>query len=444
MSESAVKWESLMDVASLSDIGMRRNSNQDSFCVFYSPTLEKWEDRGHLFVVADGMGAHAAGELASKIAVDHIPHLFNKLDSLAPEESLRRSLQDANAEIHRRGQANDDFRNMGTTCSALLLCGSGAWAAHVGDSRVYRVRNGVLEQLTFDHSLVWEMRQAGTLQETEESSGARVPRNVITRSLGPYSEVNVDLEGPFDIQPGDQFLLCSDGLTGQIEDGEIGALLQVLAPAEAVRVLVDLANLRGGPDNITLIIARVLSPEMAVPINGKGGGPSGPGSNRSQSASPRWIEPLLWTLLVVLLGAGWVTYSVTGNLIGAVVPAVLALAVLAFLVVRMFRKPVVDETLVLSGDQASKSPYVRVDCRGTAWKTVDHLRDLVQQIRDAGAQKNWRIDELELGKRITRAEQFAGGRDIRATLREFALAVSFVMDQLRREGTRETGIDLPR
>lgn len=443
MSEAAVKWESLIEVASLSDIGMRRNSNQDNFCVWYAPTLEKWDDRGHLFVVADGMGAHAAGELASKIAVDHIPHLFNKLDSLPPEDSLRRSLQDANAEIHRRGQANDDFRNMGTTCSALLLCGSGAWSAHVGDSRVYRVRNGVLEQLTFDHSLVWEMRQAGTLQETEESSGARVPRNVITRSLGPYPEVNVDLEGPFDVQPGDQFLLCSDGLTGQIEDSELGALLQVLAPAEAVRVLVDLANLRGGPDNITLIIARILSPELAVSVGGSGG-PGGPRSGRIHPAVQRWVEPLLWTLLVVLLGAGWAAWSVTGLMIGAVVPAVMALVVLAFLVARMFRKPVADETLVLAGEQGNRSPYVRVDCRGTAWKTVDHLRDLVKQIRDAGAQKNWKIDEAELNRRISRAEQFAAGRDIRATLREFALAVSFVMDLLRRQGTRETGIDLPR
>lgn len=440
MSDSNVKWETLMDIAALSDIGMRRNSNQDNYCILQAPSLERWETRGHLFAVADGMGAHAAGELASKVAVDQIPLVFSKLSHLPPEDALRRSLQEANAEIHRRGQANDEFRNMGTTCSALLLNGDGAWAAHVGDSRVYRMRGNVLEQLTFDHSLVWEMRQAGTLSEAEEASGSRIPRNVITRSLGPYPDVNVDLEGPFDVQPGDQFLLCSDGLTGQIEDSEIGALLQVLSPHEAARVLVDLANLRGGPDNITLIVLRITSPELSAGRSGSGHGQAG------NLAGRRPILAMLWTLLAVLVLAGWLLFWWSRQPMAIIGPAVLALAVLGTITGLSWKRsgPVRGEGAEGNSGPGGRGPYIQTDCRSTAWKTVDHLRELLQQIRAAAQQRKWRIDEAEFRKRLTRAEALAGSRDLRGTLREFALAVSFVMEQLRRQGAAETSLDLDR
>ena len=134
-----------------------------------------------------------------------------------------------------------------------VLLPQGAVAAHIGDSRVYRLRQNKLEQLTFDHSLVWEMKAAGQLTAEEEAQG-KVPKNVITRSLGPYPECKVDLEGPFPISVGDSFLLCSDGLTGVISDAEIAAFMANMPPAEAVKVLVDLANLRGGPDNITVCL----------------------------------------------------------------------------------------------------------------------------------------------------------------------------------------------
>ncbi len=135
---------------------------------------------------------------------------------------------------------------MGTTASALLLLPQGALTGHVGDSRVYRLRGKCLEQLTFDHSLVWEMSAAGQLPKN--ALPGFVPKNIITRSLGPHADVKVDLEGPYPLEAGDTFLLCSDGLSGQVSDEEIGALLHCLPPAEAAQVLVDLANLRGGPD----------------------------------------------------------------------------------------------------------------------------------------------------------------------------------------------------
>ena len=213
-------------------------------------------------MVADGMGAHAAGELASKLAVDNIPHTYFKLRDLYPPAALRQAIRDANALIHAKGQSSIGFQGMGTTCSCLVLLPQGALVAHVGDSRVYRLRGHRLEQLTFDHSLVWEMAAAG--QMAEEDVPAYIPKNVITRSLGPHEIVNIDLEGPFDVAEGDVFLLCSDGLSGQISDEEIGALLHCLPPEEAVQTLVDLANLRGGPDNISVVVARVVGGEPSA------------------------------------------------------------------------------------------------------------------------------------------------------------------------------------
>ena len=249
-------WNSGIVYAELTDVGMRRANNQDSSACCPAKSEERYCNRGHLFVVADGMGAHAAGELASRMATETIAmHYFRSLAG-DPVDALRSAVLESNAEIHRRGQQNPEFHNMGTTASSLALLPTGAVVAHVGDSRVYRLRNRTLEQLTFDHSLVWEMEASGQVHPNSALSHS-IPKNVITRSLGPNSEVEVDVEGPFPIQKGDRFLLCSDGLTGLVEDAEIGTLMDCLPEDLATRVLVDLANLRGGSDNTTVIIVRV-------------------------------------------------------------------------------------------------------------------------------------------------------------------------------------------
>ena len=208
---------------------MRRAINQDAMSIMIAESRAGWEKLGHVFIVADGMGAHAAGELASKLAVELIPHHYLKLRDLSPPESLHKSISEANAEIFRRGQANIEFRSMGTTCSVLTLLPEGAVVAHVGDSRVYQLRGDQLFQLTFDHSLVWEMQAAGEVTDETARSGV-IPKNVITRSLGPNANVQIDLEGPFPVRKGDRFLLCSDGLSGQITDEEMGAIMRVLPP----------------------------------------------------------------------------------------------------------------------------------------------------------------------------------------------------------------------
>lgn len=259
----SVDWNQSLQHAALTDVGMRRSNNQDAHSVVLASDDEHWFSRGHLFMVADGMGAHAAGELASKLAVDNVSHLYHKHHELSPPEALQKAIIETNAEIHRRGQANPDFRNMGTTSSVLVLLPQGALVAHVGDSRIYRLRGDTFRQLTFDHSLVWEMQHSGQVPAGVDVN-TLAPKNVITRSLGPNEKVKIDFEGPYPVAQGDVFIMCSDGLTGRVEDAEIATILATLPAKEAGRALIDLANLRGGPDNITLIIVRIINPLIAT------------------------------------------------------------------------------------------------------------------------------------------------------------------------------------
>jgi PPM family protein phosphatase len=254
-------WEGCFAYAAISDIGLRRENNQDEKAVVLAPDFQAWLSRGHVLMVADGMGAHAAGELASKLAVDGVPHLFHKYLHLSAPEALQRAVQETNAEVHRRGQANIDFNNMGTTASVLLLMPQGAVVAHVGDSRVYRLRGRKLEQWTFDHSLVWELRAKGQLPRDQELANA-IPKNVITRSLGPYPFIQADIEGPLPLEKGDLYLLCTDGLTGRIDDEELAAVLAHVPFESAPQLLVDIANLRGGPDNVTVVLGRITDERM--------------------------------------------------------------------------------------------------------------------------------------------------------------------------------------
>ena len=245
----------VVQYASRTDVGMRRSANQDSLVVRLCSDYEEWAHVGHLFVVADGMGGHSVGDLASRITVETLPLAFAKSAYENPADRLAAAIDSANRAINDKARENPEFSDMGTTCSTLSLSATGAWVGHVGDSRVYRVRDGIIEQLTFDHSLQWEMIRQG--RATADNSEMLHPKNVITRCLGPDTNVEIDVEGPFDVRPGDRFLLCSDGLTGHVTDPELGAIMAGLPPTEATRFLVDLANCRGGSDNSTVVIAVV-------------------------------------------------------------------------------------------------------------------------------------------------------------------------------------------
>lgn len=250
-----MNWDDIIIDASATDTGMRRQNNQDSHTAVRAPNRETWRQRGHLFMVADGMGAHAVGELASKMACDLVPHGYMKAKTGTAGEAVTKALRDVSRLIHGRAAANRDFQGMGTTCSVLLLLPEGALLGHVGDSRIYRVREGRIDQLTFDHSLVWELIRRNHL--TADQAKTSIPKNVITRSLGPEADIEVDLEGPLVVRPGDVFLLCSDGLSGPVTDPELGAFAENFHPRDACRYLLQLANLRGGLDNITVQIVRI-------------------------------------------------------------------------------------------------------------------------------------------------------------------------------------------
>ncbi|MEX2119800.1 MAG: PP2C family serine/threonine-protein phosphatase [Pirellulales bacterium] len=426
MDEQSVNWASGLEHAAQSDVGLRRSNNQDALAVITAPNAETWARRGHLFMVADGMGAHAAGELASKMAVDTVPHTYYKLHEEPPATAIRKAIEDANARIHLRGQANLDFRGMGTTASVLVLLPEGAMVAHVGDSRVYRLRGNRMEQLSFDHSLVWEMMATGRIREEEVPS--YIPKNIITRSLGPSPQVQVDLEGPFPLAAGDAFLLCSDGLSGQVSDEEIGVILGCLPPNEAVGVLVDLANLRGGPDNITVITVKVAAIPSARGASMLAAVPAGP---RPTIHSAWWVA--LGVLVLVTLGL-WAVQPW-----GAVVSGLAALATAIVVAVRKLGGSLPARPF--EGPRFGRGPHKSLVCPAND-EFVDKLAKVVDQLREAAAEENWSVDWPRFNSFGSRALAAAEKKNYREAVREYAHAISFMMDEIRSQRKKTPGHDI--
>ncbi|MGA2796175.1 MAG: PP2C family serine/threonine-protein phosphatase [Thermoguttaceae bacterium] len=409
-----------MENAALSDLGLRRANNQDSFTVFLAGNQQDFLRRGHLFMVADGMGAHAAGELASKIATDIVPMTYQKLRDKSPPDAILAALLDANNQIYTRGQASPEFRGMGTTATVLVLLPQGALLAHVGDSRAYRVRGQKIDQLTFDHSLVWELQATG--QKYEEPISNFIGKNIITRSLGPNPNVQVDLEGPHPCQVGDTFLLCSDGLSGQVEDAEIGAVLVCLPPAEAVQALVDLANLRGGPDNITVVCARVLDRQIAQDPGAQSAGVTG-GQNR------RPVHPLIWTIFgmasLAALGLGTIGQG-TAALVSLLV------AFLSGITAMVRHYGGANEVPSFEGRHFGRGPYVSCDC-GPDEKFIVKLNEIINQLRDAAVGENWKIDWNRFNQFLTSANEARNSADYVGSAREYLRAIIFMMAELKHQ-----------
>src|SRR3954463_3959315 len=241
--------------AARSDVGMKREHNEDSFLVN--------EDLG-LYVVCDGMGGHAGGETASRLAVQTVEKelISARLRTDDPfgvqaplpdsplASALREAVEGACAAVFRTSRANPELAGMGTTCISLVLHGEHALVGHVGDSRCYLVRDREVHQLSEDHSLVNEQVRAGLLTE-EEARHSRL-KNIITRSVGFEEDVLVDVVG-VETRAGDRFLLCSDGLSNLMENEEIRDALLHNQLADVPGFLIQLANERGGDDNITVI-----------------------------------------------------------------------------------------------------------------------------------------------------------------------------------------------
>lgn len=252
----------------ITDVGLKRGHNEDNYLI---------NEELNLFVVADGMGGHAGGEYASAICVNTVEEVVtslemnggNQIEGLVegPEpiaetddpversrEKLRYAIQLAGRRIYEKAQQMPEYHGMGTTAVVVLIEHGSAVVAHVGDSRVYMARDGKAEQITDDHSLVYQKVKEGLI--TAEQAKTHRMRNVITRSLGYQEDVEVDVTVRA-VRRGDRFLLCSDGLSGHVECDEIGDMLEKNGPQDAARRMIELACERGGEDNITCVIAKV-------------------------------------------------------------------------------------------------------------------------------------------------------------------------------------------
>jgi serine/threonine protein phosphatase PrpC len=244
------------------DVGRKREVNEDNFLV---------DKKLSLFIVADGMGGHASGEVASHLAVhefrnaveagrDVVDNYARDASSVRPQDILtlmERAVQTAGHTIHERGQQESEKRGMGTTTSALLIAGDRGFIAHVGDSRVYMVRAGQVVQLTEDHSLINELIRRGRItKENLDDSPYKAYKNAVTRAVGVYETVQADTLD-FEVLPGDSFLLCSDGLHSYLTEQQILDFLKSDDLEHLPQKLVDHANAGGGHDNITAVVVRV-------------------------------------------------------------------------------------------------------------------------------------------------------------------------------------------
>ena len=239
------------EVGHLSDVGRKRKHNEDSQGFF------RLGDDEILAMVADGMGGHASGEVASRMAVEIIQEVYSK-ERVDQEvlDALKSAFEVANFSILQKSLEQDELNGMGTTATVLIIKGDQTFVGHMGDSRVYLFRDSSVTQLTRDHSMVNRLVEQGVLSKEEASRHPQ--RNVIYKALGVNRDADLDLIGPMSVQGHDSFLLCSDGLTNLVTDEEMLEMVKKEKPQKACTKLVQLANKRGGDDNITIQILRVL------------------------------------------------------------------------------------------------------------------------------------------------------------------------------------------
>jgi protein phosphatase len=236
------------------DLGCVRENNEDK-AEFYEPDEPAvLASRGSLYMMADGMGGHAAGQIAAELAIKRVLQEYYDSATDDPAQALLDAFQAANEHVRAVARSVTARTGMGTTLTVLALIEGQALVCHLGDSRAYLIRDGAIRQVTQDHSWVAEQVRAGAL--TLEEAEASPYRNVITQCIGPLGEIQPEIYA-VDSQPGDRWLLCTDGLTGHVTDSEIAQVCEGLAPSEACRRLIELACARGGRDNITIMIVDI-------------------------------------------------------------------------------------------------------------------------------------------------------------------------------------------
>lgn len=237
-----------MKCAYSSNVGMRRRTNQDAYL---AANFEKDGKTCYVFAVADGLGGHPAGEVASQLAVEYIKQNISAMDNLGDYGCISDFVNDINREILRQGEEIPEQQGMATTLTMCIVVGDRLGIAHVGDSRAYRITEKGMDRLTKDHSLVQILVDEGRLKSSQAE--VHPQKNVITRALGTDLAVKVDYY-EYSMLPGEYYLVCSDGLYNMVSESHISEVIRNYKIEEAVKLLVDTANVNGGNDNITVIL----------------------------------------------------------------------------------------------------------------------------------------------------------------------------------------------
>lgn len=267
----------IVEGGGFTDVGRVRELNEDDWGSPESMHVPSGllERKGRLYVVADGMGGHQAGDVASRLAVNALFKAYYGDDDSDLPGSLVRAVQQANEVVYAEASTDASREGMGTTVVVALVKGSDLWVANVGDSRAYFVRSRAIRQITKDHSWVMEQARAGVLSDDEARHHPM--RNVITRSVGSDPNVKVDIFREA-LNPGDKVLLCSDGLSNEVSDGQMAGAMSAAGPESAARSVVRLANEHGARDNVTAVVIE-MSPEEKL-----------------TGAIPAWVPPARYSV----------------------------------------------------------------------------------------------------------------------------------------------------
>lgn len=411
------------------DVGRRKQQNEDFVIYQLCRDEQTWENRGHVFVVCDGMGGHAVGDLASKLAAETSLQHFLKVSEGDPVTAMRSALAKANFKVHQTGILNKEFERMGTTCTMLAMNGKGVLIGHVGDSRAYRIRDRRIDQLTYDHSLQWELIRNEKRDPKEVYQNQ--PKNLITRSLGPSEAVDVDVEGPFPILPGDIYVLCSDGISTYLSDAEIGMLCRYLLPKDACRLMIHIANIRGGLDNASIAIVRVRKSGISsaeIPLFQP---KTATGNTEAVDISRRPFPPWVWGLgLLVLQGISCLVFLLSGAYVPSSVLGITSLLTLFataawMLKSQRFQRP--DQSKPgengRAGGLATSRKKKRPQEETVFWKPYctanavfdqsffEKIQGTSRQLLELAVRDDWDVDVLDLEKKLKLAdEEFERGQ----------------------------------
>jgi PPM family protein phosphatase len=247
-----------VEMAALTDVGCQRANNEDAYLYWEPESDEEFRRKGRLAIVADGMGGYEGGQEASRVAVETVRLVYDCGSAEGPQKALLAGLLAAHDNIQRYAVEHPEFQGMGTTCTALAIVDEKLYFAHVGDSRLYLVRQDALTRLTRDHSYVARLVESGIVRSEDAQSHPQ--RHILTAALGSGKEIEPDVpEHPVEMPPGDKILLCTDGLWSVVTEAELADAVRSNPPAQACRALVDVALERGGPDNVTVLVLHISS-----------------------------------------------------------------------------------------------------------------------------------------------------------------------------------------